>query len=498
MLRTTLRKLVRGCGVTPRRSPRASTRQPSLEALEDRLVLSTATSFGSTLGIIASPGSANHVRPILLEADPKDHSLLNVLDTGQLLGQFKIASITAVDVVVQGDDAITVDDSNGFPFAAKTTISLFGTGVNNSLILRGSQAINASEAFTAGTATQAGSLVLGGSAFVFSGAIASVADEVPDTTTTLFVDTSAQAVTLTSRNGHTAQFSGLASGGGGNTLTFLDKTSVALELLGPNATATLDAPAAPRGLKTLQARLFGNSDTLDIKATPSRVETFAFANGLLDTVLLRGNSGRVIIQGASPSLVILGTDADPSKSVTAGIKADVSVSGAGLLEILDEGNVKTREQVTVTESTVTGKGLFGNDGVVLTYSAPLLGIGTGRLANTYTVAPSHPGARFSGTIGIADDSSDAGLSVHVSVDPGSGLHLDLSNKDPKTGSLAISAAPGAFHTHATFNPQVPTTPNGTEAVQYLGRPVAPIGKIGVGLTSVVTYTGFDSVADEES
>jgi hypothetical protein len=63
MLRSTLRKLAKGRGAAPRRSPRASTRRPSLEALEDRLVLSAATQFGSTPLIAADPGGADHARP---------------------------------------------------------------------------------------------------------------------------------------------------------------------------------------------------------------------------------------------------------------------------------------------------------------------------------------------------------------------------------------------------------------------------------------------------
>ena len=55
-----------------------------------------------------------------------------------------------------------------------------------------------------------------------------------------------------------------------------------------------------------------------------------------------------------------------------------------------DGTVTTQEQVKVTESTISGIGLFGNSGVVVGYQDTIPLIFTGRLANTYTVAPSQP------------------------------------------------------------------------------------------------------------
>jgi hypothetical protein len=85
------------------------------------------------------------------------------------------------------------------------------------------------------------------------------------------------------------------------------------------------------------------------------------------------------------------------------------------------------------------------------------------------------GARFKEPISIRDEFSSAGLSVKVSVDSGSGLNLNLFNKNPATGSLFISALSG------TFNPFTPTTPNGTETVTFTG------------LTSTIGYAGLDNV-----
>jgi hypothetical protein len=205
----------------------------------------------------------------------------------------------------------------------------------------------------------------------------------------------------------------------------------------------------------------------------TRVQTLGFQ----DRVNVRGNSGSVSILGGSfPAVVTLGSDAtDAGKSVTSGIDSDVFVFNEAELQILDGGNVTTNEQMTVTESTISGSGMFGNNSVAVHYVNTLPFILTGQLANSYTVASSLPGARFREPIFIRDEFSSAGLSVKVSVDSGSGLSLSLFNKNPATGSLFISAVSG------TFNPFTPTTPNGTETVTFTG------------LTSTIGYTGFDSV-----
>jgi hypothetical protein len=174
--------------------------------------------------------------------------------------------------------------------------------------------------------------------------------------------------------------------------------------------------------------------------------------------------------------VILGSnDLDFSKSVTSGINANVSVFQAAELLIADGGNVTSQEHVKVTDSTISGTGLFGNNGLVQYIGTPLV-IFTGQLANTYTVAPSHPGAHFNSPVVIEDLFSSAGLSVTADMDAASGLDLRLFNKNPATGKLFISAPGGKF------NPLTPTTPNGLETVTFTG-----------GLTSTVSYSGFNSV-----
>jgi hypothetical protein len=509
MLRATLRKLAKGRDAPSRRSPRAPTGRPILEALEDRLVPSTlAFQFGSALFIEADPGltlpkpgggTLQLVRHILLEADANDHSKLDVFDSGTLLGRFSIPSFNRVLVSVQGLDALDIDDSNGFPFSPGTVISVLGTNgapLNNSLNLFGNQAINGDETYTASPSPfgQTNSLALGGSTFLLGPAVAAVTDEVANSGG-LVVQATASSVTVTGQDGVTEQISGLfnvfSAGLGGfgpvsfGTLTFRNKAFVTLQLEPAFAsTAALNATAAARGLKVFQVDPLGPANVLNVNAAPGNASTLIDMLGQQDQVNLLANSGLVSVFGNATDRVILGSNpADFSKSVTSGIQGAVFVQGGAFLEIADGGNVTTQEQVAVTESTISGKGLFGNDNVVVHYRATQPQFVTGRLANTYTVAGSHPGAIFGNGITISDEFSGAGLSVQVNVDSASGLVLDLFNRDPATGSLSISA-PGAV-----FNPFNPPPVSGIETVTFVSGHGGRVGRI-----STVAYTGFGHVA----
>jgi hypothetical protein len=478
----------------PRRQrPEKDVRRLTLEALEDRLALSTATFGGSTLDIVASPGTTTTARTILLQVDSIDHAKVDVKDSGTLLGQFPIASISSVSVQVAGNDTIKVDDSNGFPFASGTGIALFGSGSSNSLVLQGTQAINADELFIAGTSTQNGLLKLGGSTFGFTSAIAKVTDDVPNNTS-VQVQTTAQAVSLAGPpKSVTETLSGLAGpGGGGNTFTFREKANVDLQLRGDNATATLNATQAAHGLQSFTVEQFGKNDTVDVNATPSFVGnptggTFIDDPGTQDQVHLRASAGPVFIFGTSSTTVVLGSnDSDFSKSVTAGINGLVSIHNVGVLDIEDAGNVTTSENVAVTESSITGTGLFGPGGSVQ-YSSFLPNhlspaIFTGQLANTYTVTTSSPFASFNGagfpSILIDDASTTAGLSVTVDLTVFSDLQLSLLSKDAAASSLFISAPAGTL-----FSPFVPNTPEGFEQAFVPGATHS----------DGTFYNGFDSV-----
>jgi hypothetical protein len=470
---------------TPVHKPRRRERvRPAIEALEDRLALSFAFQSGSALIVVASPGAANHARPILLEADPNDHSKLDVFDTGTLLGRFSKASITAAAVEVQGNDAIFVDDSNDDPFVS-ANVKLNGSGANNSFELRGSRAVGG-EFFRPGTATQDGELAAGFAFFHFTSAIPFVSDEVPDggvvSVEALGQGVDIQSGILAGETVHTGTFGGLSpnASGGGTTFSFANKANIALQLLSPNATFNDDLVLTAQGLKEFQIIAEGQNDTVNINATPSGVTTDVVVESQPDEqVNLHANSGPVNIHGNGTDVAVrLGSfDADFSKSVTSRINANVTVSNAGSFVIADGGNVKTSEKVKVTESTVSGTGLFGNNGVVVQYSSATLSIITGRLANAYTVTGSHPGARLFSIITIDGTLSSAGLSVQADVDSGSHMDLHLLNPSPVTGHLVISA-PGE-----QFNPQKPVTPNGTEFVAFTG--LLP--------GSLVQYQGFNTV-----
>jgi hypothetical protein len=469
------------------RRPEKLPRRPQLEQLEDRMVLSTAVLTPPILNVVATPGDS-----ILFERDFTDHSKLDLFtDNGTIgvltpLGQFQAASIKTVKVFSQdNNDAIQVDYSNGSPFDQLTSISLSGNGSNHFLDLFdlfGSKGITGGEVYTAGTATQNGSLSLAATTFRFSSAFSTVADKVPDTSPadTLDVNAPGRTVTLSGAGGFQEQFDGLAgTGGGGNTLIFANKAEVVLELESDIALATLKAKDAAPALKGLTVDLFGLDARADIQAAPSSVSTAVQAIGKLGSVDVRANAGFVNVLGNSTTRVVLGSDPfNSATSVTSGIGRDVSVIGAGQLFIENAGNAKTSENVKVTESTVSGTGLFGNNGVVVHYSSTsFLQIDPGQLANTYTVAGSHAGAHFGSAININDVSSSKVQNIVVDLDSGSGLNLSMFDESPATAHLFISAPGGKF------NPLKPVTPNGKETVTFTG-----------GLTSTVTYFGFANVS----
>jgi hypothetical protein len=396
-----------------------------------------------------------------------------------LLGKFAISSVSKVNVSVAGNDAIKMDDSKGIPFAPGTVVALSGSGAGNTLALFGTVALNGSERYVASTAAAGGigSVGVGNALFTFTNAISSVTDDL--TATQLIVEAPGQAVSLSGPNGLTETLKGLAgTGGAGNNLTFRGKGEVRLELNSANAVANLNAFQSALGLTNFQVDVFGNEDTVNISTTPGNVSTQVEVAGQFANVNLAGNSGPVNINGAGTTVVALGSNtANSSESVTSGIRNKVFVEGANALQVLDGGNVTTAENMTVTESTISGTGMFGTNAVVVTYEdIAFLDIETGRLANKYTVAGSHPGAGFFSQISLNDDFSNAGMSVQVSVDSGSGLNLAMFNQNPANGTLSISAPGG------TYSPGTPTTPSGLQDILFAS-----------GLTSVVEYSGFNAV-----
>jgi hypothetical protein len=457
-----------------RHQPRRFPIRLYLESLEDRLVPSTATLNGTTLNITASPNDT-----ILMRGDPVTPGTLDVSDTAGSLGQFAISSVSNVKVSVAGNDAIKMDDSNGIPFAPGTTVALSGSGAGNTLALFGTQALSGSEEYGAATAAAGGvaSVGVGNALFTFTNAIASVTDDL--TVTQLVVQAPGQAVSLAGPNGHTETLKGLAGpGGAGNNLTFRGKAGVLLDLNSDNAVANLNAFQSALGLSFFQVNVFGNKDTVNINTTPGNVTTQVEVARQFDNVNLAGNLGPVGINGDGTTVVTLGTNnVDSSKSVTAGIRNNVFVEGANALQVLDGGNATTQENMTVTETTIKGTGMFGSSSVVVTYQdINIVDIETGRLANTYAVTHSNTRIPFVGFLSINDDFSNAGMTVQVGVDSNSGLSLGLFNQNPANGTLSVSAPGG------TYSPGTGTTPGGSENILFAS-----------GLTSAVQYSGFHKV-----
>lgn len=356
----------------------------------------------------------------------------------------------------------------------------------------GSRAISGGELFDAGTSTSNGLLSLAGSTFRFSGAIPRVSDEVSDAGS-LQVQTTAPAIDLTGANGVFETLSGLAGpGGGGDILSFENKANVDLQLRGNNETATLNATEAALGLNSIDVEQFGTGDTTNINATPSFAGipfggTFIDNPGPQDQVNLRANAGAVNIFGTSSTTAVLGSnDTTFSLSVTSGINGPVLVDNVGVLNIEDGGNVTTKENVKVTEFTITGTGLFGLNGSVQ-YQSIIPGqltpaIFTGQLANTYTVTTSGPFASYNAQgrfVLIEDNSTTAGLNVQVDVTAFSDMDLSVVSKDPAASSLLISAPPGTG-----FNPFRMTSPNGFEQVFVPGA----------AHSTNVFYAGFDNAS----
>jgi hypothetical protein len=455
--------------------PRTSPTRLNLETLGDRLVPSTAVLSGSVLTITATPNDT-----IVMREDPSTTGTLDVTDTTGALGKFAIASIHTVNASVAGGDAFKMDDTNGIPFANGTVIALSGTGGKNALDLVGTTKLPDPETYSAGAAGGVGSVGVEGAIFTFTSAIESVTDDL--TVTKFTVQAPGQLVSLKG-DGGSETLEGLAGpGGGGNNLEFHGKTDTTLELRSANATANLNAAAGALGLTEFDVSMDGALDFVNINATPASVTTHievAAGPNQENFVDLGGNAGPVSINGNGATTVSLQSTSLENNSVTSGINNNVFVEGVDFLDLSDGGNATAQENVTVTESTISGRGLFGNNSVVLTYEAVNnLTILTGRLVENYTVTGSHPGATFGTQVAIDNNNTgNSGLNIRVDVDSGSGLFLATDSNNPAESSLVISAP-----SNASFSPPVGSIPRGQEQISFAG-----------GLTSTVIYDGFDSV-----
>jgi hypothetical protein len=491
-MRRFLNNLLRGIRSTKAARPaRPAPRRAALqvEGLEDRLVMTTAILSGSTLSI--GNIAPNHTVELESTGFSNGFRGLEVFDNGALVANpnhLNISSITAVNIQVAGGNPVVVNDSNGMPFAAGTSVDVNGTGTNNVVFLEGSRTVSGNETYVAGSIS---TLHVGGRSiiqntpatisldnnitFVLSSAVASVNDSIP-ITGVLDVHTSGTQVQLASHGpGGDQYLSGLGNGAG-SMLAYECKPAVYLETSAPNASIFLDAPDAAVGESSFTVEMHAAAETTTLDETPKNVQTVALVDPYATkaNVAVWGNFGPVFIAGNSSTGVNVGFPSSTGP-VTRGIEANVTVDGASSLVVNNIGDVSTDENVTVTEHTIGGTGLFGSPGVTLSYG----GVGqidllTGTLTDGFTVAPSSPNAVFTSSISISSDSVKA-FQVTVDVNAPSHLNLTLGDLHADIGVLVVNTS-GRLALPGTF-------PNGTIDVSFAGQ--AP---------SVISYSGFDKVS----
>jgi hypothetical protein len=460
--------------------------------LEDRKVLSTTSpiqlgQIGQNLEVFVSqPG-----KQIEFIGD-KHHGQLDVVELGGhkpiLLGHFRSATIKNVDLHLDSSDTVIVNDSRGYPFASGTTINMSGTGPGNNLTLTGSRTLNAEEIYVGGDDLGEGALLMLGTRYNLDSTVSSVTDSLKNTG--LFDVQTSSNVSL-SGNGVTQTMSGLGINGSAvNNLTFSNKSAVQLEEYAANATVTLDATAGAAGEQSFTLLMVHDGEAAFIEATPSTVKTNVTVNGNGSSVNLIANSAPVSIAGNSSTSVNVGKtvfSGDLLTSVTSGIMANVSVSNVGLLKLDDHGNQTTQEKVTVTESTISGTGLFGNNAAVVSYSnVGKLQFLAGDKNEQYFVHGSSPTAAFNnfGKPIEIDGSADGSLFVDASVTSSSNLELVAKNASKADNSATLVVfAPGA-----TLNPI--RSPIGTGAPNLSGAEAAFFPNGG---HSAVFYQDFSEV-----
>jgi hypothetical protein len=491
-----------------RPAPRRAALQ--VEGLEDRLVMTTAHPLGSAALLHHLPAgpSVAHTQPIVKLTTTKvsisghvvttgesiyfgqpgtifiqsdGHGNTVVTELGQNPIQFPTAPVRSFSLFVQNQSFVHIDDSNGMPFAAGTAVDLNGTGANNVVFLQGSRTVSGGETYVAGGMPWTpGTISLDNNiTFTLHSAIAGVSDSIP-ITGALDVQTSGTGVQLVSYGPGGAQFLSGMGVGGGDYLDYEGKPAVNLETYAPNASIFLDAPDAAVGENSFTVNMHAAGEKTTLDETPKNVLTVALAepSATNATVALWGNFGPVFIAGNSSTGVSVGYPLSATGTITQGIEANVTVENASYLVVNNSGNVSTFENVLVTDHTIGGTGLFGNDSATLSYfNIGLIDLLTGQLADGYTVAPSSPNAVFTSTIDIFSNSYWA---FHVTVDVNAASHLNLSlyNQQPQKdagGVLVVNS--NGFVTFSGMHP------NGTVDVFFAGYPF-----------SQISYNGFENVS----
>ena len=492
-----------------RRAPRRAMLR--LEGLEDRLVMSTVNPLGSTVsptpivrtGSLPPMSTASQNGSTLSIAAAAEITRISSDGAGHievndvyLHAQFNISSINAVYITGLGNGGLTtnveIDDSNGMPFAPGTTISLYGSGTapTNLLGLGGTMPLSGNETYVPGsvvhlTSPQGLSLTTNTPATLslsnlninfrlygsFGGGIY---DNFP-ITGTLDVQTSGTQVQLvSSAPGGDQYFSGLGNGAG-SYLGFGSKSSVTLDTFAANASIFLDDADAAAGESYFTVNMQAANETTTLDQTPKNVTTIVNIDSPATNanVALWGNFGPVTIDGDITTGVIIGYPLNSTGPITSGIEANVTVEGASYLEVTDSGNVSTFENVKVTEQSITGTGLFGNNSVTLAYGGvATVDINTGQLADGYTVAPSSFGEVFTSAIFITSDSYMA-FHATVDVNPASHLNLEFINENLKVNAVLDVVSTGVVELPGTL-------PSGVINVLFAGHANSQISYFGFG------------------
>jgi hypothetical protein len=492
-MRRFLNKLFRDLMTTSKtQGDRPASRRTMLQlnGLEDRMVLSTASLNPShtilTIDASAGGSSVEQTRFItLFELNPGPNRQIEVFDSVQgEIGQFSINPINHVVINVNSNDTVVINDSSGMPFATGSTITLNGSGSNDSIVFDGSRSIDTGEDYiVGGTAATECSLLMDGLTFQFNSAFSSVTDTIQITGGPLDVATGSQDVFLSNGPGSEQTFSGMGPGGGG-ILTYANMSIVELNEYAADATVNLDATTPEALERDFIVDLHGAEDQTIVATTPnsSSVLTWIDALGSQQRVSTESNLSPVLISGDSSTTTVIGTPVANDELTLADIKANVSVVGSGTLIVSDSGNHTLSEDVTVTESTISGLGLFGNNAARISFvNVPEVSILSGTASDIYNLIGANPGESTS-QISIFDDSTVSFAAI-ADVDTQSHLSVQLFNQstNPEApAALSIDDHGGKFS-----NPH-PKPGNGVEDVHYSD-----------GNTDQFAYFGFTSIKLEE-
>jgi hypothetical protein len=438
-----------------------------LESLEDRIVPTSVAPAAPGSPILLVDCTPNRVITFQ-QASPTE---MLISDNVQgLVAQVNRAAFTTIDIAVQGQDIVDIDDSNGMPFLRGQTINLEGGGTNNVVDLFGSRSIDTPATYSAGaTASTASTLTEDNLTFHMDGPITRVIDTLQDTGGPLTVSTSGNGVILTSSGGEQT-LSNLGPSGG-STFTFANKSQVVLNENAAFTQVFLEARAAALGEQSFTLQMNAQDDSASVLGTPA---------SFITNVQAAGNDQIVNVESTSGTLNIGGGDTTDVNMVAVGIQASVKINDVADLVVTNTGSAA--QNVTVTQDTIFGTGLFGNNSAEVVYQhVKLLAINAGSGADQYTVdALSGP---FTTKLEIEDTSSTTSFVDDVFVNSLSELNMDVINlANPEVGELIVNHDGGT----ASISKVSPTSTNGVVKVSFPGE-----------LPSEVTFDGFEVVKTEK-